>query len=1097
MNRLLLSLLLCLSLRAQTSRGTVSGQLSDTSGAAVTGAKVELKSKNTGVLRDTLTNESGLYRFDAVDLGQYEVSATLTGFALQRSSPFDVAAGQVRTIDMQLQVGDQKQTVEVVAEAQALQVEAPQRGANLTQSQITQLPFAGRNPVALALTVPGVSSNRGGFGTATFVVNGARGRSNNFLLDGTENNDISIAGQAFQIRNPDAVAEVAVQTSNYDSEFGRAGGGVVNVITKGGTNEFHGTAGLLVDVTNDDAVTLNQSIDTNVQKRGKPLPGTEQYWSGTVGGPLVRNKLFFFQSFQEQRQRASGSATVSVPSAAGRAALNSLFPAGRNPRVDLFNQVTGAYTANSQFTNVALGDGRPDIEFGTFVVGYPQTFRDRQTVTRIDYAISTRDQLSGRYGYDDNVNAVSALNFPSFITSQRNRFQNALISETHVFSPAVTNELRLAYNRIALAFPVDAKDPQALQIPLYVIAGIPASDVSRSTGGYMGIQTNLPQGRVANNYLLQNTMSVVRGTHTLRFGGELLLQRSRQYAPINERGSISFQAGGGFSGFANFIDNFTGVSGSVNRDFGNPAYYPNLTRQGLFVQDRWRVQPSLTITLGLRYEYFGTPMNVIPTPAYTGLFNIDPVNFTGPYSQPNKVNNDPNNFAPGVGLAYNPDVQSGPFGWLFGGKKTVIRTGYQLGFDSFFNNIASNAATSSPNVVVTNVVATAADGVRGIANATSSFPRTARPLSPLDGQNLIIKNLVNPYYQRWSFGIQRELPQKMILDVSYVGSKGTKLFATENFNPLVPASLRVDPPNVASIPAARLVNRYDRLQGARGIRTNNGSSNYHSLQTSLNRRMGNSTVAVAYTWAKLLDYGSEIFTASGAPATSAVPTYLGGLPRERGLSLADRPHRFVFQYNYLLPFFKEQRGFAGRALGGWSVSGLYQYETGVPVNISNGLDADGIDGANDRPDVNPNGSPLVRARPNANGSGYVNPDLAGTPAIDPSTARYIGLLANTGATPLRTGNLARNTFRNGPTNDWSVNFFKEIRLKERYRVEFRSEMYNVLNHPQRGLGSISPFSPGNSTPAADVTNSALGRFLNLGILDGGGRVIRYQLKFAF
>lgn len=1096
MNRLILSLLLCLSLHAQTSRGTVSGQITDPSGAAVTGAKVELKSKTTGVLRDTLTNDSGLYRFDAVDLGQYEVNATLAGFARQLSAPFDVTAGQVRTLDMKLKVGDQTQTVEVTAEAQALQVEAPQRGANFSQSQITQIAVAGRNPVALALTVPGVSSNRGGFGTATFVVNGARGRSNNFLLDGTENNDISIAGQAFQIRNPDAVAEVAVQTSNYDSEYGRAGGGVVNVITRGGTNQFHGTAGLLLDLTNDDSVTLIQSLDANVQKRGKPLPGTEQWWSGTVGGPIVRNKLFFFQSFQEQRQRSSGSTDVIVPSASGRSVLNGLFPAGRNPRIDLFNSITGAYTANSQFFPVALGDGRPDIEFGTFVVGYPQTFRDRQTVTRIDYSLSARDQLSGRYGFDDNVNAVSAINFPTFITSQRNRYQNALISETHVFSPTMTNELRLAYNRIALAFPVDAKDPLALQTPLYNIAGLTASGVGRAIGGYMGVQTNLPQGRVANNYLLQDTISVVRGTHTVRAGGELLVQRSRQYAPINERGSLIFQAGGGFTGFANFVDNFTGNNGSANRDFGNPAYYPNLTRQGLFVQDRWRATSALTLTLGLRYEYFGTPMNVIPTPAYTGLFNIDPVTFTGPYSQPNKVNNDPNNFAPGFGLAYNPNIQSGPLGWLFGGKRTVIRTGYQLGFDSFFNNIASNAATSSPNVVVTNIIGTAADGPRGLANATASFPRTARALSPLDGQNLIIKNLVNPYYQRWSLGIQRELPQKMILDVSYVGSKGTKLFATENFNPLVPASLRINPANVASIPPARLVGRFDPLQGIRGIRTNNGSSNYHSLQTSLNRRMGSSLISAAYTFSKLLDYGSEIFAASGAPATSAVPTIFGGLPRERSYSLADRPHRFVFQYNYLLPIFKAQRGLAGRVLGGWSVSGLYQYETGVPVNINNGLDADGLDGANDRPDVNPTGSAGVRARPLASG-GYVNPDLPNTPAIDPSTARYIGLLANSGTTPARTGNLARNTFRSGPTNDLSVNFFKEIRIRENYRVEFRSEMYNFLNHPQRGLGSVSPFAPGNSTPASDVTNSPAGRFLNLGVLDGGGRVIRYQLKFIF
>jgi hypothetical protein len=256
---------------------------------------------------------------------------------------------------------------------------------------------------------------------------------------------------------------------------------------------------------------------------------------------------------------------------------------------------------------------------------------------------------------------------------------------------------------------------------------------------------------------------------------------------------------------------------------------------------------------------------------------------------------------------------------------------------------------------------------------------------------------------------------------------------------------------------------------------------------------------VSYTWAKLLDYGSEIFAASGAPAVSAIPPVLGGLPRERGISLFDRTHRAVVVMGYELPWLKNQRSVAGYLGGGWSVSGIYSWETGVPVNIINGLDADGIDGANDRPNFNPNGQQGVRAIPSAaSPMGYVNPDLPGRPAIDPATAQYIGLPANPSTVnPGQTGNLGRNTYRSAATNNWNVNFFKRVNLTERFQAEFRAEMFNLFNHPQRGQGSVSPFSPGNSTPSASVNTSPAGRFLNLGVLDGGGRVIRYQLKFVF
>jgi len=245
---------------AQTSRGTVSGTVTDPTGAVISGANVTLTNTATTVSRSTVTNSEGIYRFDAVDLGDYTIKFTATGFGEVLKSNVVVSANQIAAVDAQLQPGATSLTVDVTAESGALlQTEAPVRGGNIDSTRITELPVATRNPAMLALTLPGVSTNRFGFGVGTFSVNGGRGRSNNFLIDGTENNDISVAGQGFQIKNPDAVQEVSVQTSNYDAEFGRAGGAVVNVITKPGGNQYHGTASWQYDSRRDDAITNTES----------------------------------------------------------------------------------------------------------------------------------------------------------------------------------------------------------------------------------------------------------------------------------------------------------------------------------------------------------------------------------------------------------------------------------------------------------------------------------------------------------------------------------------------------------------------------------------------------------------------------------------------------------------------------------------------------------------------------------------------------------------------------------------------------------------------------------------------------------------------
>jgi outer membrane receptor protein involved in Fe transport len=1120
----LLGLILCsfsLSVDAQTSRGTVSGTVTDPAGAVIAGATVTLTSAQTNVSRDSVTNDEGFYRFDAVDLGTYTVNITAGGFGKLSKTNVIVNANQTSSIDAQLAPGGQEVTIDVIADAgAALQTEAPVRGGNISTVQITELPIASRNPVGLALTLPGVTSNSGGYGVGTFSVNGARGRSNNFLIDGTENNDISVAGQGFQITNPDAVQEVSVQTSNYDAEFGRAGGAVVNVVTRSGTNDFRGTLAFQYDTSADDAITSSQARNPAVIARGRRLSATEYIPAFTFGGPLYlprfgeggralidgRDRTFFFTAYQETRFRSPGaSVTLITPTQTGRNRLRSLFPEGTNPNVDAYLAATAsavATVANRPAISLdnqnlpAAQQTRGQVEVGSFFRGYSSTSTSKQFQLRIDHRLGENDQFSARFLSDKSVAPRGGVaGFEGFDADSVSNYYNFLVSETHVFSPTMTNELRLAYNRIDLGFPISDTSGVAGTLPELSIGGLTA----------IGVSATFPQGRIANNYQVQDTVTKTFGNHTFRGGVDYLRQISRQQAPANTRGSLAFAAGGGFTSLGNFVDNFGGVGGSASRTFGSAIFNPALHRIATFFQDRWKATDALTLTLGLRYEYFGVPFNSLRTPAFTGLFNVDPVTRTGPFSQPNEVNADKNNLAPTVGIAYAPSSTDGIFGTLFGERKTVLRAGYQIGYDSFFNNIASNAVASSPNTIVTTISSTASSGTRGLSNFNNQFPTTAAAVLPSSAQTLIAQNLVNPYYQRWSIGMQRELPAKTVLDISYVGSKGTKLYINEDANPLVRPELRVTPAGVTT----GLTGRLDNLQGGRTVRTNGGSSSYNAGQLEVRRRFANNfQVTGAYTFSKLISNADEVFSPGlGAAESSlfAIPAVFGGDRLDRALSVFDHTHRLSVTYVIESPWFREQRGFLGKLLGGFQLAGVSTYESGSPFSVLNGFDSDGISGAN-RPTFNPDGERGVRAVPQVNANnvitGYINPEViigqtpAGSPIfapIDPNRAQFIinpTYVPGQSGSVVRTGNLGRNTERSPAFVNTNLSLTKRIRFGEVRAIELRSDFFNAFNHPN---------FPATGFIAQTANALTQGLFLNPDTpsTSGGGREIRYQVKLIF
>jgi hypothetical protein len=1059
---------------AQTSRGTVLGAVTDPQGAVIPGATAELKNVETNQTRTSTTNDSGIYRFDAVDLGRYELRLSAQGFRAYTAKGIEIQANRVATFDAQLETGGTEVVVEVNAGTEEiLQKSDAVRGGNFNFKEISKISLANLNPYEITRLLPGVilptgTTNFGNFGSSGFSINGSRPRGNNYLLDGTENNDISVTGPAYSLSNEDAVAEVSLQTGLFSAEFGRAGGGVFNQVTKSGTNQFHGTARELYLSQAFNATTNGNRL--NGLK--KPPVFTENIFGGTFGGPIKKDKTFFFGSAQWDRFRSTANFNAGtpvnggpfiVPTANGLARLRQLFPAGSNPRVDLFLSAFNGLVGVSSPTQIALGKApggtvdRGSIEFGGVGIPSASISNGRQFTGRVDHTISEAHRLAFRYLFDDSISTPSNISNPGFIQDFNGRSQNFLVSYTWLIAPTMTNELRFSYGRINFNFPISGTSvADAFTLPKVNIQGIT---------GY-GIETNIPQFRIANNYLVQETMSKVYKSHTFRFGGEYLRQLAQQRPPFVERGSFNFQGSGGSTGLANYIDNLSGFRSTANKNFGDPVYRPNLNRVSLFFQDTWKVTQELTLTLGLRYEDFGQPANAaFGFPA----INLDPTTFL----IPNTVARDRNNLGPVVGFAWAPRFRTGVLGFLFGEEKTVWRGGYQVSYDTFFNNLLSNIAADSPNSLSTTFTdASSGSAVtsRGTANFfPGSLPATARTPVATDSQtSLFNPGIRNPYTQRFSLELQRELPWKVVVDVAYVGSLGRKLFVTEDVNPLVAPGVR----------------RYTNL-GIRRMRTNGVNSAYNALQVRVDKGFSHGFQFISsYTYSKNIDNNSEVFATSNsgnASSLSSVPVFQGGLNLDRALSDFDRRQVFTTGYIWDLP--GPRQGLLGQIAGGWQLGGAVVFQSGAPYSLNNGSDrnGDGVTGT-DRPDIgNPNAPHNTRATISTTCStGFANPDANGACV----TANDVYVVQGTGFPTVKT--IGRNTERSKAGQNFSTSVFKTFNVTERFKVEYRFETFNTFNHPQF-----------TGIPGQSVAGSAANRYQRFDLLNGGGRTGRMGLKLIF
>ncbi|PYT09616.1 MAG: hypothetical protein DMF60_02290 [Acidobacteria bacterium] len=1050
---------------AQSSKGIIAGTITDASGAVVDGATIKITNKATNVTRETKTSAEGGFRIDAIDPGTYKVEASASGFKTLARDNVTIEAAQATTTDFTLEVGAQTEVVNVSADSTViLQKQDGARASTLESRQIVDLPVAGLNPVNLVFTLPGVTNPgvlAGGFVQGTeFNINGLRARANNQLIDGADNNDNSITGQQLQPALRDGFKEVTVLGGDNSAEYGRAGGAVINVVTKSGTNQFHGSVYDVIDTSAFASLSAGQKANEGLTS--VPVY-TQNSFGFSFGGPIKKDKLFFFGTFQPTLTRigaANGSAVV--PTEQGFATLRSLFPQGRSANLDRYLGVVGSLRGSTNPFNVPLGGGRPDVQFGTVTAAAPAPINTYDLLARIDWTPNERDNFAARYIFNDQiVTNQFPTPFQGFAVDVPGRVQNLYGSYTRILSPRMTNEFRFSYGRFNVLF--GAQDPAALTFgPQFLFAGGTITGV-----GILGglTTTFFPQGRVFNNYQFQDTITYTSGAHTIRAGTDMMRQIAKQFVPFNAQGTLTFSSGGGFPVFGNFVDGFSGTQGTFAAiTFGSPVDHPNAFQQAYFVNDTWRVKPNLSLNLGLRYENYGTSSNVLKFPAFAG--------FDQPFDAVARQKADNNNFAPRFSFAYTPHMAN----WLFGEDKTVIRGGFGVGYDVFFNNILSNTAASPPNAFGVSLLGSSVGG-RGFANAgVNSLPTSGSP-NPRAAVTTIDPNLVNPMTWTWNLDVQRELPGNLIVDAAYVGTRGLRLFINEQLNPGV-NNVRLHP---------------DR--GSIVARTNGGDSIYHSLQTRVERGMKNGLLfRFAYTYSKSIDdVNSEVFVTTGGASRASNPF---DRRADRSVASFDVPHRAVWSFIYDIP--GPQKGFLGQVAGLWRIGGIYRLQSGSPETVFvGGIDLNhDLENFNDRPSVANLNAParsvgiLGSLFGISSPTGYI--DANGDP-VNPANVRYIVDPA------IRTNLVGRNTLRGNITNTMDLSLNKGFRLPfEGHKLEVRFDFFNVFNHPNFTWAFL-----GSDNSNGDVTNPF---FNNVKLNDGGitssvgtqvGRYGRIQLRYSF
>jgi len=1117
---LLLSLLLAATFAsAQTFRGSILGTVTDTSGAVLPGATVKVKNAGTGLERTTQTTAEGNYTISELPIGTYGVTVSQAGFQTSVTSNVIVDVATERRVDISLKPGQVADTVEVTGEAIAqVDTTSDELGGTLTAQTIANIPVNGRDYTKLIYLNPGVagspdqiSDSPGSFGT--FSMNGSRGRSNNFLLDGTDMNDgyrndpaineAGVFGDPATILPIDAVGELRV-LSNYEAEYGRNSGAIVNIVTKSGTNQLHGSA---LEYYRSGALGARNYFNVDTQPKN---PFTNNQFGGSLGGPIVKDKAFFFVDYEGQRESGAQAGQSCVPdanviaAAKAQAALDGV--ALSQPMLNLLARNPWP-SPNLPGSNVSLsGCDAPNLATSTRFYNNVDSF-----ILKGDYNPNPNNNFTGRYYYGNSNQSFPFAQLaggllPGFNTITPTTVQLVSLSYVKIVNSAQVNEARLGWNRFVEGFfPEDQSfDPSSIGLDTGVTSynfGLPKISV----GGFsvIGATASVPRNRVDSNWHFIDNYSWQIGRHDFKFGYEFRRTTINLVQNSNFRGKLSFDD------FTQFVE---GMPSGGSQASGYTNRHEAENSQGLYVQDSFRWTKRLTVNYGLRWDYFG-----VPSEENNLFYQLTPANGgslvqVGAGGGPSSLyNKDFNNFAPRFAVSYD----------LTGKGETILRAGWGMFYDAFSQDIFLGHipynCTFCPGPAYTGVGA-APIGFAGLSgNPITTGSPVYGEASPLGSYFGVNPNIRTPYVQNWNLNIQQQITNKIMAQLGYVGSKGTKLFRFVDTNQPSQAQITAFDLSQCATWGQTAPNCYIAgFDGPDGVNFNvprtaypnlfyvnqeqsSANSIYNALQASLHVNGWHGiSLQANYVWSHSIDNASDLedFIPNAAQPNNSFAPQL-----ERGNSNFDIRERFSLNFSYQLPKFA---GDYGKLKNGWGIDGVLNLQDGQPFNFNYNFQGDY----------------------SGSGEGFDRPDVVGPIRYGNSAANYLDLTSfavpctfgNTTATSSsgdsnclagsrHFGNLGRNSLTGPYFKEFNFSVFKDTQVTEHVNLQLRAEFFNLFNHPNFANPVLPNFIADPGVNGISSTGQGVGYYAltatgDVGIgnpfLGGGGpRGIQFAAKITF
>ena len=1045
-----LSLLVVSPALGQTHRASLRGTVYDPARAVIPGATVTLTNLETGEQRTITTGNDGSYAISSLPAGSYKLQIERSGFS-KFVQNVNLLVDQVVRADVTLEVPQIGEKFFVDAVTNDLKKDTASLGTVIENRQVTGLPLDGRNFYELSLLVPGAvppaegsaGSVRGDF---AFSVNGAREDGNNFLLDGVYNLDPKL--NTFGVRpSVDAIREFEMLTSTYDASFGRNPGAQVNVILNSGSNDFHGSA---FEFHRNAALDARNFFAPASEPKPKYI---RNQFGGSLGGPIVHDRTFFFADYEGTRSREGITRITNVPTAEEREGnfSHSVFGVPTNPFTGLpfDNGLIPSFFINPVGRAIAALYPLPNrnVPFQNFVSSPTQRDNNDSFDARLDHRLTHKIDLTFRYSFGnrDLFEPFTGPSFslvPGFGDTVQRRSQNAMTALTLALTPNLVNETRVAFSRVAASVTQQASVANS-DVGLPTISprarDLGLSFITVTGFSPLGDEGNNPQDSVTNVYQVLNNSNYISGKHLIKFGIDFRFSQQNAFRDVESRGRLQFSP---FltltnNALADLLLGFPLLTSVAHVD--NPQQI-RTESYNFYVNDSFRVTPRLTLVGGLRYEYNSPPVDKQDRATIYDVAtrSLVPVGTNGvPRSG---FEPDRNNFAPRVGFAWSVGKD----------QATVLRAGYGVYYDQsplapaealYFNSpfFDNNIFFSLPGLPLT------------LSNPFPSF----FPLPLPDSALAIQRDLRTGYMQHWNFNIERQLGEKSVLEVAYVGSKGTKLLTARDINQPQPSAL---PPGLPFVP--RPDPRFDDIN----LLESRANSNYNALQVRFQQRLvrGLSSL-LSYTWSKSIDDASNFFSSAGDPN---FPQNSYDVAAERGRSNFDVRHRLSVSYSYALPFGKGRQylaknGWVSTALSGWESYGIVTVQSGRPFTVALLPDIDNSGtgrsilgfGANDRPNI------------------VGNPELS-----NPTTDQWFNTAAFTFSAPGTFGDAGRNILDGPGYQTVNLSLMKNTALSERVNLQFRAEAFNLFNHPNFNLPDNFLGSPtfGRITSARDPRHIQFG-----------------------